>query len=312
LIIERGFYFVTVILAVEHIPVLADEAIRLAAGCRTIVDCTGGGGGHAERFATCAERVLVVDRDPDAVRRLRDRFGDTLAILPGRFGDDAVLEKVAAFRPDFVFMDLGVSSHQLEDGVRGFSFRPGRPLDMRMDLTGPTAADLLNTSSKEALRTIFRDFGDEPRAGALAAEIIRRRGRGALETSDDLVNAIRAVRGARAGPADFARLFQAVRIAVNDESDQLSDALPALRDCLVPGGRMAVLSYHSGEDRTVKHMFREWGRSCVCEAGQPVCTCRGRALGTVLTKRPIVPTPEEVGANPRARSAKLRAFEVSP
>jgi 16S rRNA (cytosine1402-N4)-methyltransferase len=130
-------------------------------------------------------------------------------------------------------------------------------------------------------------------------------------TSDDFVNAIRAVLGPRSGPSDFARLFQALRIAVNAELDALETALPALRDALEPGGRLGVITYHSGEDRIVKHAFREWARECVCPPRQPICTCRGRALGRVLTKKPVVPDAIEIAANPRARSAHFRAFEVA-
>jgi 16S rRNA (cytosine1402-N4)-methyltransferase len=133
----------------------------------------------------------------------------------------------------------------------------------------------------------------------------------AAEPSDDLVNAIRAVLGPRAGPPDFARLFQAVRIAVNGELDALSRALPAFRDALVPGGRLAVITYHSGEDRLVKLAFREWASDCVCPPRQPVCTCRGRALGKAEPRKPVLPDPSEVEENPRARSAKLRIFRVA-
>ena len=140
--------------------------------------------------------------------------------------------------------------------------------------------------------------------------MVRRRDRQPFAVSDDLVNAIRGTLGPRAGPPEFARLFQAVRIAVNDELGGLARALPAFRDALRPGGRLAVITYHSGEDRLVKRAFREWASACVCPPRQPVCTCRGRALGRVDPRKPIVPTPDEVAANPRARSAHLRIFLV--
>jgi 16S rRNA (cytosine1402-N4)-methyltransferase len=218
---------------------------------------------------------------------------------------------VAAFQPDFVLLDLGVSSRQLDRDQRGFSFRPGVPLDMRMTPSGPTAADLLNTLPATALADLFRDVGDEPRAARLARAVDERRRRGPLATSDDFVKAIRRALGPRSGPADFARLFQAVRIAVNHELDALRAALPALRDALAPGGILAVISYHSGEDRIVKDEFREWARGCVCPPGQPVCTCGHRPAGRVVTRKPIRPAPEEIAGNPRARSARLRAFERS-
>jgi 16S rRNA (cytosine1402-N4)-methyltransferase len=218
---------------------------------------------------------------------------------------------VAAFRPDRVLLDLGVSSPQLDDAARGFTFRPGAPLDMRMTPgQGASAADVLNSASVERLAEAFADGADEPRGRALARAIVRRRLRTPFRTSDDLVNAIREVLGPRAGPPEFARLFQAVRIAVNDERGELERALPVFRDALVPGGRLGVITYHSGEDRVVKQAFREWGRACICPPRQPVCTCRGRPLGVVLTKKALTAGPDEVARNPRSRSARFRAFQT--
>jgi 16S rRNA (cytosine1402-N4)-methyltransferase len=179
---------------------------------------------------------------------------------------------------------------------------------MRMGQDGPTAADLLNHLSEGELRRIFAEYGDERKAGRLAREIIRRRGTAPFAVSDDLVNAIRAVLGPRSGPPDFARLFQAVRIACNDELSGLETALPRFRDSLAPGGRLAVISYHSGEDRLVKHAFQDWSRACVCPPEAPICTCRGRPLGTLEPKKPIRAAADEIAINPRARSATLRVF----
>jgi 16S rRNA (cytosine1402-N4)-methyltransferase len=181
---------------------------------------------------------------------------------------------------------------------------------MRMGMTGPTAAAFLNGAEEAELARVFAEYGDERRARRLAREVVRRRARHPFAISDDLVNAVRATLGPRAGPSDFARLFQAVRIAVNDELDGLATALPAFRDALAPGGRLAVITYHSGEDRLVKRMFREWAAACVCPPRQPVCTCRGRPLGRLVPRKPIVPEPAEVAANPRARSAHLRIFQA--
>jgi len=292
-----------------HQPVLAEEVAALAAGCRRAVDGTAGGGGHTARLVALGASVLAVDRDPAALRHARARVGDAdVRWVEGRFADEGVLAAVAEFRPDFVLLDLGVSSHQLDADERGFTFRAGSPLDMRMGTGGPTAADLLNVAPREELVRIFREYGDERRAARLSAAIVRRRAKAAFAVSDDLVNAIRSVLGPRSGPSDFARLFQAVRIAVNDELGQLARALPALRDRLGHGGRLAVISYHSGEDRRGKQVFREWARSCSCPPGQPVCTCRGRALGRLDPKKAIVPSAEEIAVNPRARSARLRGF----
>lgn len=257
--------------------------------------------------------MLAVDRDPAAVRAARERFDPArVTVLEGRFADPAVLSAITDFRPDLILLDLGISSSQLDDRARGFSFRPGTRLDMRMDPgAGRAAADVLNTYGERELTRVFAEQGDEPRARRLARVVVRRRQRRPFETSDDLVNAIREALGPRTGPPDFARLFQAVRIEVNEELLQLEQALPALRSALVAGGALAVISYHSGEDRLVKHAFADWARACVCPPGQPVCTCRGRALGVVATRRPIRPSPAEVAANPRSRSARLRVFVAS-
>jgi len=289
---------------------LADAVLQLARGSRRAVDGTAGGGGHAELLRQAGADLLAIDRDPDAIAAARARLGpEGVEYLSGTFAEDAILDRIAAFAPDLVLLDLGVSGHQLDQAERGFTFRVGAPLDMRMTRgQGLTAADLLNDASVEQLAAWFRDHGDEPRAVKLARAVVRRRTRAPFATSDDLVAAIREVHGPRAGPGTFARLFQALRIVVNDEAGQLERALPALRDALVPSGKLLVITYHSGEDRTVKGAFRDWARTCVCPPRQPICTCRGHPLGVVPVPRGVRPTPAEVGANSRARSAKLRVF----
>jgi 16S rRNA (cytosine1402-N4)-methyltransferase len=283
-----------------------------AAGSRRAVDATVGGGGHAALLLAAGAELLAIDRDPAALEAARARLGDApVRFLQASFDAPEAMAAARAFRPDRVLLDLGVSSRQLDDDARGFTFRPGAPLDMRMAGAGVTAADVLNTKPERDLAVLFADLADEPRARALAREVVRRRARRPFRISEDLVNAIRAVLGPRSGPPDFARLFQAVRIAVNDELGALERALPAFRDALEPGGRLGVIAYHSGEDRLVKHTFRAWSRSCVCPPEQPVCTCRGRALGEVLTRRAAVAGEAEVAANPRARSARFRAFQVA-
>jgi 16S rRNA (cytosine1402-N4)-methyltransferase len=295
-----------------HTPVLLDAVRAAANGAQRAVDATLGDGGHAAALLGAGLEVLGIDRDPEAIAVSRRRLGDArMHYLEAPYVSPQALAAVSRFAPDFILLDLGVSSRQLDEEGRGFTFRPGAPLDMRMGGSGPSAAELLNRSDAAALETIFRNYGDEARARRLAAEIVRRRERQAFRISDDLVNAIRATLGPRSGPGDFARLFQAVRIAVNDELKGLDEALPAFRDALQPGGRLSVITYHSGEDRLVKQSFREWSRSCICPPELPVCACRGRSLGRVEPRKPVVPAEGEVAANPRARSAKLRTFVVT-
>jgi 16S rRNA (cytosine1402-N4)-methyltransferase len=294
-----------------HVPVLLEQVRAAAQGARRAVDATLGDGGHAAALVGLGSEVLGIDRDPDALAVSRRRLGDVrIRYLEAPYASPEALDAVARFQPDFILIDLGVSSRQLDEAGRGFTFRPGAPLDMRMGAKGKTAADLLNQADAGTLETIFRDYGDERRARRLAAEIVRRRERQRFATSDDLVNAIRATLGPRSGPGDFARLFQAVRIAVNDELEGLEQALTAFREALKPGGRLSIITYHSGEDRLVKQAFREWAQRCVCPPGVPICSCRGRALGRIEPRKPIVPDDTELAANPRARSAKLRIFVV--
>jgi 16S rRNA (cytosine1402-N4)-methyltransferase len=299
-LVETGF---------SHEPVLLEEVVGFLAGCRRVLDGTVGGAGHAVRLVAVGARVLGLDRDEGAVRAAQARLGAAAPVRLGDFADAAGDADVVAFAPDGILLDLGVSSHQLDEPARGFSFRPGTALDMRMNPGDAiTAAGWLNAAGERELAAAFHDWGDERRARALARQIVRRRATRAFETSDDLVGAIRAVLGSRSGPDDFARLFQAVRIAVNGEIERLTRALPALLEVAGPGAVLVVISYHSGEDRVVKQAMREWARACICPPAQPACTCRGRPLGDVLTRRPVRPSAEEMARNPRSRSARLRAF----
>jgi 16S rRNA (cytosine1402-N4)-methyltransferase len=295
----------------SHVPVLLAPVLAAAAEARRVVDATLGDGGHAAGFRRAGAEVLGIDRDPAAIAVSRRRLGEQgIRYLQAPYASPDALEAVAAFQPDFILLDLGVSSRQLDETGRGFTFRPGAPLDMRMGSDGRSAATFLNQSDEGELARVFHDYGDERQSRRLAREIVRRRSRQPFSVSDDLVNAIRAVLGPRAGPGDFARLFQAVRIAVNDELGGLERALPAFRLALRPGGSLAIITYHSGEDRLVKHAFREWASACVCPPGQPVCTCRGRPLGRLVPRKPVVPDEQEVAVNPRARSAHLRIFQA--
>jgi len=298
-----------------HLPVLAGEIASLAAGCIRIVDATVGGGGHAALLQEAGAALLGIDRDPEALAAARARLAPSnLTLLEARFASPQALAAARAFHPQLVLLDLGVSSRHLDEDQRGFSFRPGVALDMRMSgNSGETAADLLNRLPEPELADLFHDFADEPRSRKLSRVIVRRRQRGPFRNADDLVNAIRETLGPASGPGDFARLFQALRIAVNGEVIELETALPAFLEALDQDGLLAVITYHSGEDRVVKQTFREWARSCICPPQQPVCTCRGAPLGELVTRKPIVPKPEEIATNPRARSAKLRIFrKASP
>jgi 16S rRNA (cytosine1402-N4)-methyltransferase len=297
--------------AAYHLPVLLREVLAAAGGARRAVDATLGDGGHAAALVGEGADVLGIDRDPSALVRARARLGDAhMRYLESPYAAPEALDAVARFEPDFILLDLGVSSRQLDDESRGFTFRPGAPLDMRMGAGDTSAADLLAQSDEAELTRIFADYGDERRARRLAHEVVRRRATQPFRTSDDLVNAIRGALGPATGPGDFARLFQAIRIAVNEELSGLETALPAFRDALVPGGRLAVISYHSGEDRLVKQSFRAWEGVCVCPPRQPVCTCSPRSYGKAEPRKAIVPTGSESADNPRARSAKLRVFRV--
>jgi 16S rRNA (cytosine1402-N4)-methyltransferase len=304
-----------------HAPVLAEEVLSFLRGRQRVLDCTLGGGGHSLALLESAMgSVIGIDRDPDAIaetlaRLARFEAEGRFTAIEANYADVGGIEPLGSLSVDGVLLDLGISSHQIDATERGFSFRPGAPLDMRMDRGGSAgtavadAAALLNTSDEMTLASIFRDFGDEPRAMRLAREVVRRRSTEKFATSDDLVGAIRGALGPRTGPADFARLFQAVRIAVNDELAGLERALPVLRDLLTPGGVIVVIAYHSGEDRIVKHAFREWSADCICPPKQPVCICRGRPLGVTLTRRAMTASEHEIARNPRARSARLRAWQ---
>lgn len=300
---------------VRHQPVLVEEVLKYLSPGRggLYFDGTLGDGGHSDAIleAGKAARLIGVDQDPEALEVASSRlarFGDRVRLVESNFAD-AVLgveEPLAG-----ALLDLGLSSRHLDERDRGFSFRPGTPLDMRMAGAGseqPTAADLLNELPESELADLFYRYGEERRSRRLAAAIVAERRRSPFEDSDDLLRVMERTLGPRLDNQDRARIFQALRIAVNDELGVLESVLPALRDRLAPEGVLVVISYHSLEDRLVKGSFREWSRACICPPELPVCQCRGEPLGETLTRRPVFPTEEEVSANPRARSARLRAW----
>lgn len=280
------------------------------------LDGTLGGGGHAAALLERSDAATLIgtDRDTDALReagRRLERFGDRVRLLRSSFADAVEIAGIGDSTLAGVLLDLGVSSHQLDDPERGFTFRPGAALDMRMGRdkeAEPTAADLLNVLAEKELADLFYRYGEERRSRRLARVLVEMRQQAPIDTSDRLLEGIARALGPGITAQDKARLFQALRIAVNRELETLETALPKLRDALAPHGILVVLSYHSLEDRIVKDAFREWSRACVCPPGLPVCQCRGAPLGKALTRKPLMAQQAEITANPRARSARLRAW----
>lgn len=299
-----------------HEPVMAQEVLDFLdpSGAGFYLDGTLGGGGHTRLILdACADcRVLGVDRDPEALAQAREVLAGHRArvrFLSARFDHAPADPEVKDRGLDGALLDLGVSSHQLDADSRGFTFRRAAPLDMRMTPDAKRdARALLAHASEDELTRIFREYGEEPRGRRLAREVVKRRATAPMETSDDLVAALSVSLGRSPSAKEKARIFQAVRIAVNEEMEGLEAGLPAIRDVLKAGGVLVVIAYHSLEDRAVKNAFREWSRTCVCPPELPICTCRGEALGETLTRKVLRPTEEEVARNPRARSARLRAW----
>jgi 16S rRNA (cytosine1402-N4)-methyltransferase len=303
-----------------HTSVLLDEALHHLAvqpGGR-YVDCTLGAGGHSLAIMRETEPgglLLGIDADPHAIEFARgtlDEYPDSVHLVNANFRDlKAVAEKINFTPVHGVLFDLGLSSMQLSEEGRGFSFQTEAPLDMRFSETQTlTAADILNNYREDDLANLIWEYGEERFSRRIARAIVRAR---PLETTTQLANTVqRAVpdgrpRKGRIHPAT--RTFQALRIAVNDELATLTTALEQARDILGPGGRLVVIAFHSLEDRIVKQFFQRESRDCICPPEQPVCTCNHRASLKTLTRRPIKPSDEEIERNPRSRSARLRAAE---
>ena len=305
-------------MASDHLPVLTDRVVELLvpAGPGLLVDATVGLGGHAEALLRAEPNFQLVgfDRDPQALARAGERlqaFTDRVQLVEETFDRlPLVLRRLGLGAPAAVLADLGCSSLQLDSAERGFSFTGDGPLDMRMGESGPTAADLLEQAEWEELVRILRDYGEERRARAISRAIVGRREQAPLRTTAELSRLVQDVIGGgerRIHPAT--RTFQALRIAVNDELGQLERFLePAIRS-LRPDGRIAVISFHSLEDRIVKHTLRRLAGRCTCPPDFPVCRCNPQRVVEVLTSSPVRPDDEEIDHNPRARSARLRAAQ---
>ena len=286
------------------------------------VDGTLGGGGHA--FEVCRRlgpggRLIGIDQDQDAIAAASKRlapFGDRAVIVRSNYRQiQDVLEGLQIGRVDGIYLDLGVSSYQLDTAERGFSYREDAPLDMRMDRRNTqTAADLVNGCDESELYRIIRDYGEEKFAKNIAKHIVKARQEKPIETTGELTEIIKAAIPAKmraTGGHPAKRTFQAIRIALNHELEVLDQSIDTMIQLLNPGGRLSIITFHSLEDRIVKNRFRENENPCICPPDFPVCVCGRVSRGRVITRKPILPSEEELEENKRAKSAKLRVFERS-
>ena len=302
----------------HHIPVLLNECMDGLAidPAGVYLDGTAGGAGHSREIAKrlTTGRLIALDQDPDAVATATERLkGLPAQVVRANFRQaPRVLAELGIDKINGALLDLGVSSHQLDDAARGFSYHADAPLDMRMSQSGPTAADLVNTLDREELTRILRDYGEEPYAWQIAGKIVSARETQPILTTLQLADLVAAAvppaeRRKHKNPAR--RTFQAIRIAVNSELDALNEGLDGIYDCLAPGGRLCVITFHSLEDRLVKNKFRRWAQKCTCPPEFPVCVCGGKAKAKLITRHPIEAEPDELEENRRSRSAKLRVLE---
>lgn len=300
-----------------HVPVLFEPTIDALNVNPTgiYVDGTAGGGGHASAVAAklTSGHLFALDQDPDAIKAAGERLsGLPATLIQTNFREmKAVLAERDVFAVDGILLDLGVSSHQLDDASRGFSYHADAPLDMRMSQSGKTAADLLNESSGGDLVRIFRDYGEEKFAKPIAAAIVREREKDSVWTTSRLADLIAASvpAAARRDKHPARRVFQALRIAVNGELELLPGALTDAFSLLKPGGRLAVITFHSLEDRIVKEQFARFCVGCTCPKEFPVCVCGKTPPGKLALRKPVTATEQELSENPRSRSAKLRCIE---
>lgn len=297
-----------------HKSVLFDEAVDALNldNTKIIADGTAGGGGHSSAIAKKAGRLISIDRDPDAIKVLNERLGDmkNVTIVQDNFSNiKDIIHRLGIEKIDGMLLDLGVSSFQLDTAERGFSFHKDAPLDMRMSKSGLSARDVVNTYGEKELADVIYRYGEEKFSRKIAANIVKARELKPIETTFELVDIIKSSlphKAMRDGhPAR--KTFQAIRIEVNGELDVLKKALTDAFDCLNPGGRLAVITFHSLEDRIVKEQFNQWCRGCTCPKDFPVCVCGNKPKGKAF--KPQAPTEKELEDNPRARSSRLRVFE---
>lgn len=300
----------------KHISVLLNETVS-ALNIRPegiYVDGTAGGAGHSLEIAKklTSGRLIALDRDPDAVKIASERLkGYPADVVKSNFSDmDTVLQNMNISGVDGILLDLGVSSYQLDNAQRGFSFHKDAELDMRMSKDGISAEDIVNNFSETQLCEIFRKYGEEKFAGRIAARIVREREKARITSTVQLADIISAAvpAAARRDAHPARRCFQAIRIAVNGELDELENVLDKAFSLLRPNGVLAIITFHSLEDRMVKHKFSEYCKGCICPPDFPVCVCGREPQGHLLTKKPIEPSADELENNPRSRSAKLRVI----
>lgn len=300
-----------------HRPVLLEQTLETlqVRPDGVYLDGTAGGGGHSYAIASRLQggRLIALDQDPDAIRAAGERLaGLPATVVQSNFTRmDEVLQRLEIPAVDGILLDIGVSSHQLDAPERGFSYHYDAPLDMRMSQSGVTAAELVATLSEQQLADIFRRYGEEKFARPIARSIVRQRDKQPIETTLQLAELVSqsVPAAARRDGHPARRVFQALRIAVNGELDCLSAALDTAFDCLKPGGRLAIITFHSLEDAVVKERFAQWRQGCICPREFPVCVCGRTPAARAVLKKPATATPEELADNPRSRSAKLRCVE---
>lgn len=302
----------------SHIPVLLNETIEgLAIKENGIyADATAGGGGHSSEILKRLKsgKLISIDRDPDAISTLTEKFknNENSIIIKGRFSQiKELLTLRGVGRLDGVMFDIGVSSHQLDTAERGFSYQGDAPLDMRMSQSGRTAGELVNTLSFAELRKLISEYGEEKYASSIASGIVKAREEKRIETTLELAEIVKAnvPQRVRRDGHPARKTFQALRIAVNDELGELQRGLDGAFEMLGSGGRMAVITFHSLEDRIVKQKMAEWCAGCTCPKDFPICVCGNKPKAKLISRKPICANETELAQNPRARSAKLRICE---